>query len=277
MKKILFLTIIATLTTFLDAQSIKVKSIKKVPLKKEAFFPSFGRNSNEVILTGRNYNGLTIYDARTKKETVVSKAQGAGANYEIDKENNLSYRTEEIEKGKRSFQDENFALAPAKKSFKLFKKPTPTASKDHIEVKIEGKKINLIQDNEQLRTIAPIADSYFLWASVSPDSKRILFTAPGKGTFICDLDGNIQAELGYLNSPEWMNNEWILGMNDKDDGHTIISSDIIAIHAPSGKKANLTEKTDEIAIYPKASPENDKIVFHNPKGEIYILNVKLRK
>ena len=77
----------------------------------------------------------------------------------------------------------------------------------------------------------------------------ILFTATGKGTYICDLKGKILAEFGLLNAPVWYNDNFIAGMYDKDDGHKVISSEIVLISVDGKNKYPISTK-GEIAMYP---------------------------
>jgi hypothetical protein len=39
----------------------------------------------------------------------------------------------------------------------------------------------------------------------------------------------------------------------------------------------LSEGTDEIALYPKVSPAGDRIVFQNGKGEIFTMKIKIKE
>ena len=144
-------------------------------------------------------------------------------------------------------------------------------------VGIDGKIIILRTIHGEENNLAPTGDNYYVWASLSPDNKKILFTAVGKGTFVSDLDGNIIAEAGTLNAPVWINNDWVLGMDDKDDGYIVTSSDLFAVHINSGEKTKITKKTDEIALYPKVSPDSNQILFHNLKGEVFTAKIKIKE
>lgn len=153
--------------------------------------------------------------------------------------------------------------------------PAPIAPS--TQVKVSGNKIILFENGQEVKTLQPAGDTYYIWPSLSPDKKHILFTAIRKGTFICDLEGKIIKELGELNAPSWINNEWVLGMDEEYDGHTAISSEVYAIHYPSSKKIEISSRTDEIAIFPRASSDASTILFHNPKGELFVTNIKLKK
>jgi len=139
-------------------------------------------------------------------------------------------------------------------------------------VKVNENQIEIYQNNQLVQTISPLGTQvYYLWASLSPDKNQLLFTAAGKGTFVSNIKGELVTALGYLNAPQWLNNQWIVGMNDKDNGEQIISSTIDAVHVKTQKRVTLTSEKEEIALYPKISPTSDRIVFQTPTGEIYTL------
>lgn len=162
-------------------------------------------------------------------------------------------------------------------------KPMPEADTEKVQslqkvrARAAGRKIEVSGPDFDTRTLAPVGEYYYVWITLSPDEQHLLFKAVGKGCFVADLEGNIINELGNLNAPSWMNNQWILGMKDKDDGHQFSSSEIIAVHASSGKTNRLSSKTDEIALYPKASPAGDRIVFRNEKGELFTMKIRIKK
>ena len=270
MKKLIYLIAFILFTFPSHAQSIKVRKLKKLHVTHEAWFPSFGSNSREVLLTDRNYKGLSLYNTRTKKETKISDDPGAGYSVVLKNNEEIVYRVSKGSRGKREFEYKSYNLAT--KSYVA----TKSAVTEGIQVSVNGKQIELRKPGEELKIITPVEDRYFVWASLSPDKKKILFTAVGKGTYVTDLDGNIIAELGYLNAPSWINNQWVVGMDDKDDGHNTISSKVLVIHVSSGEKQVVSGGKDEIAMYPKASSKGDRIVFHNEKGEIILAKIRIR-
>ena len=115
----------------------------------------------------------------------------------------------------------------------------------------------------------------YIWASLSPSKDKILFTAPSKGTFIADLSGKIISSLGYLNAPVWYDNNWIIGMDDKDNGNDIISSSLILIREDGANRTILTPDTLK-AMYPAVSSDSHKIAYNTSEGEIYIMEIAIK-
>ena len=108
-------------------------------------------------------------------------------------------------------------------------------------------------------------------------NKYILYTAIGEGTFICDLKGKQISNLGYINAPVWASQNWVVGMDDKDDGNRVISSEVVAVHINSNKRFILTDKEEIVSLNPKVSEKAKRMVFHTPGGDIYYTKLRIRK
>lgn len=108
------------------------------------------------------------------------------------------------------------------------------------------------------------------------DGKHIVYTVAAYGTFVCDINGENPVSLKKLNAPTWLNNEWVIGMNDKDDGDQVITSEIIAVTINGKIRQTLTTPFAKIAMYPAASADGKQIAFNSEKGQIYIMNIELK-
>lgn len=252
-----------------NAQDLKAGHIKKVKTEASGYFPSFGPGNNEIVLTGQQNQGLSLLDTRTGKIRLITDEPVITGRVSIsgDKKIIFSVRGETKESTVlKAFNPENGAIETVQPALQ----PTQV-------VRGKGRKLEYTGAGNTTKELAPLGEVFYLWPSVSPDGSRILFTAATKGCYVCDLEGNIVAELGKLNAPTWINDEWVLGMRDVDDGHTIQSSDILAIHVATGKTVNITGKSAVIALYPKASQDGRAVVFQNPAGEIYTTRIRIKK
>jgi hypothetical protein len=254
----------------LQSQDIKVSRIKKIPVEQDAFFPEFGNSKNEIIYTGQNHRGLYQYRMRNERSEVIVSDNTPVKSFSGGEKGSVIFSVQEgIGKEKRvvyqKYDPEN----------EIIEKIEGFEAAGDI-IRVDGQKILLETASGGTKELAPTGDNFYVWASLSPDNKKILFTAVGKGTFVSDLDGNVIADAGTLNAPVWINNDWVLGMDDRADGHVTTSSDVYAFHPETGKKVEITSKTDQIALYPKASPDARRIVFHNLKGEVFTVNIRIR-
>jgi hypothetical protein len=152
-----------------------------------------------------------------------------------------------------------------------------TAVQPPVSVQVDMKTIKITRPGSGTVSLAPLGDYFYVWASLSPDGEKLLFTAAGKGSYISDLEGNIISELGALNDPTWINNQWVLGMDDRDDGHQVETSDVISVHVSSGLRKNLTAGSQVIAMYPRASRAANRVAFRNPQGELFTMKINIKE
>jgi hypothetical protein len=267
MKKLILLSLLVICFQALISQNLTITKNSPILIDHQAFFPTFGNSSNQILYTGENSKGLYHYNLNTNTETFITDAPGAIHNALITSSGDIIFSNVKFVDGKRTVKQKKFNTSKGKF--------TSLESKDipQISVKSKGKSI-LVSTQEKTEEIKPLGDLYYIWVSLSPDNSKLLFTVAGKGTYTSDLKGQNIQELGYVNAPVWLNNEWVVGMNDTDNGEIIISSDIIAVHTHSKKKINLTESDNKIEQYPFVSGDGTKIVYHTLSGEIYILEVE---
>ena len=75
----------------------------------------------------------------------------------------------------------------------------------------------------------------YLWPSLSPDGKKIVYYVSG-AVWTCNVDGSNVQRIGNFRAPQWYNNNVVVGMNDIDDGHIVTASSIVA-YTLDGKKS----------------------------------------
>jgi Tol biopolymer transport system component len=132
----------------------------------------------------------------------------------------------------------------------------------------------LLKDNKKI-VLNPLGIGNYIWVSLSPDKQKILFNKTGKGTFVCNLKGEIIADLGRLHAAKWTNDgNWVIGMNDFDDGQQYTASQIVLSSADGKTRQSLELKYQKIALFPDISPDYSKIVFNDEKGKLYIIDLK---
>jgi len=135
-------------------------------------------------------------------------------------------------------------------------------------------KINIV-DGNKVNTIAPNGDNErYLWPSISPDGSKIAYTVSGKGSFVYDMESGNTTFIGKYRAPQWMGNDYVVTMNDSDDGYKITGSTVM-VCAANGSFAQEVTPSDMIAMFPSAIP--GKIAFHTLEGEIYILDITITK
>ena len=138
----------------------------------------------------------------------------------------------------------------------------------------EGSRVHVIVSGEE-RVFSPV-DSWagYLWASLSPDGKRVAFFAAGKGIVVIDLRGQMLAMLGNYEMPCWYNNDYLVAQNAKDDGHQFTSSQLLLLKADGTFKTELT-KPASMTMQPTCG--GGRIVYSTIDGLLYEMKINIHE
>lgn len=302
MKKPILLFLITLLLPGLTAQYLEVLSVDKqeFPVAGGYFYPQFGHDGSYLLLTSANYSGLKKWDLNTRLMEVLTAEPGAGYAARLSEDggelvftkielvnklrHNSLHRISLVTGEKQQLTEPGReAITPAfagkrvlyVKAGKLQRGAVKQAEIKSM-VTIENRKM-VVYSSAGRKIIDPLGgDASYIWPSISPDGTKLLFTAAGRGTYVSTLSGKNAVALGKLNAPVWLSNTWVVGMDDKDDGGRVVESVLWLVSADGHKKQQLTTASDFVAMYPAVSPGGDQIAFNTDKGEVYILNIKLR-
>ncbi len=304
MKKhlLIALTVFISISTVAQKASISNHIVLNTESSRTAYFPVLNSTGDKLLYSSGAYSGLQLYDFTTKSITTISTAAGAGYEPIFDQKNNrIFYRYSTFENGRKFDGMESFDLATGNtipmlsprrelrqvRSYnngflvaaeKQILKVTfgRTGNDDLYFVTTEDLKMVVINNGRKLY-LNPLNmdESRYIWVSLSPDNSKILFTAAGKGTYICDLNGKILHTLNYLNAPVWYDNSFVVGMNDKDDGHVITSSTVQLVNIHTNERS-LVSRPGETAMHPTAAGKAGKIAYHTTDGKIVVADVVIR-
>jgi len=305
MKIVLILLIgfIMSLTAF--GQQMSVKQIETIGATKNAYHPLFAPDGNNIYYSTENYIGLWRYNTENKISEKLNDHSGAGFSPVFtDNGNSIVYRKEEFKNRRKYSSIVSFNLNKKTETVleeqnRYLTRPVKSTAGDIVYKKknkfyvydsklknktnsFSGKLIDLknsnlvVYENNNPITLNFSNENQYLWASLSPNQSKILFTKAGIGTYISDLQGNILVKLGYANAPVWSpDGNWIAYMVDKDDGHQITSSDIYVISQDGSQKYQITKTENEIEMYPHWSPDDSRLIFHTISGKIKIAHLEV--
>lgn len=289
---------------------------KKILLEKdgnlEYCFPKFSPQGDKVLCTSVGYQGLWLYNLSTNNIKNLNNYKGAGYNPVFSKDGKeVFFRHDKLIKKRRYFSiahqsvnsnevknlvsNERDISTPKSLSDKvivykqnnkqvifsfkdgnnicLLKKPVT----DVINAFTENSNL-YIEKNGEKSILNPVGEGHYIWGSLSPNRDKVLFTLAGKATYITSLEGNVLLELENANYPSWSGDgNWIVFMNDNDDGHVVTSSEIKVAHVVSKKVFNLTSSTNKIEMYPSWSPSDNKILYQTVSGNIEMLTVEVQE
>ncbi len=263
-------------------QDVPVSGLKK----GMDFHPIFSPDGDKLLVTSANYTGLDVYDVASQSVKHITDDTGAGFGVSFDKNGEKVYfRQTLIQNGRqykvlKSYNEKDYSVTK-------LSEPLRTQEEQHVqlrtlssdpEIRVCTEKLKLVlYKNGQRTEMEPVGNvPGYVWASLSPDKKMILFTAATKGTFVCDLSGKIVASLGKLNAPVWYDNRYVVGMDDKDNGENVTSSRIVIASLDGKVRQNLTPE-NKIAMYPSASAKTQRIAYCTGNGGVYMMEISINQ
>ena len=242
------------------AQVLNVDSVQELKLQRPVERAVIAPSGEYLLLSDYNYSGLTKVDLQSKKEDIVYREviQAPLKKTAIKRYFSSTGNTETIVRSTRnSVQPESTIEA----------NNVTTGTDFQLHLTINGEK----------RILSPLgSDKRYLWPSISPDGKKLLFFVSADCAYVSDIDGKNAKPMGILRAPKWYDNDIIIGQRDRDNGYVTTSSSIIAKSISTGKEQVLT-KDDMIAMYPSVSKNGDKILFSTPEGKAYIIHVNVKQ
>lgn len=274
------------------------------------FNGKFSPDGKKILMTTSNNSGLHVYDIEKDELTTLNTLRGAGFDFRFTPDSKYAYYVTSASTNKRQMSNlmvqnldtkernvvtvnqRNIRLLDAsgnfsKNSFVYFE------DEEVREYNMDTRRVSYgvgpeavaaftnanlgltVLNNGVIMVINPKGSANYVWVSLSPDKSRVLFTATGKGTFSCNLNGSGIIDYGYLNAPKWSKNgDYIIGMVDEDDGQKFTKSDIVMVSADGSSRKNLTKKIKTIALFPDISPDEKTMIFNDEKGVLYKMNIK---
>ena len=277
MKKI-FLSLALAISMMASAQVFEVGQLTKLntPTDTDVKVAGVSADGSYVLITNGSNHGLRRYDVATGKTTTISTAAGAGYNVQISKDGQeVVYRETKFDKqGLRKNDIIRLDLTTSKtatiaKGQRDMKAMANTGA--NVSVSINDRKIVLSKNGKNV-VLAPNGNNEsYIWPSVSPDGTKLCYYVCGVGCYVSNLDGSNVKFIGRdCRAAQWYDSNTLVAMADKDNGHYVTESAIVA-YTLDGKKQVLTYKT-MIAMFPYVA--ENAIVFSTDEGETYMLNVK---
>jgi hypothetical protein len=300
-KICLFILLLVPLISY--PQEIKVLKSERIakslngPLTSSAVSP----DGNSLLITGEGFRGLYLYDLRNGRSKLICSDPGAGYKPVFSSNGDkIWYRSDEYSGMMKYSSMTEYDITSGKSKIiqeKSRNLSPPLIVNDRLVYSVEGKQVKntaalksgeegvyvvledlvpVIYINGTGKKLKPNGEGNYIWVSLSPDRTRLLYNFQGTSAWVCDLEGNIIASAGRINSPHWLNNDLIVGMNDRDDGYRVLSSDIVCYSLKSGKTSLLTDTRDTIEMYPMPFPGGERIVYQTVTGELYIMHINIR-
>ncbi|MFZ2286884.1 MAG: hypothetical protein WAV93_07860 [Bacteroidales bacterium] len=288
------------------AQEIRVKGVKMVMPEDNGTYLLSGvlPGSRWLLVAGEGYNGLSLLDTRKGKIRAITDGPGAGYEPAVTADGKkVFYRSDSFEDNRKYSSVYSFDITtgetqtlinrergvqpPAVSGNTLFLKsdretrfsrlPETVAVKSTGEddFVVTEEMIPVLYRGGERKPLMPNGGGFYIWASLSPDGSMILYNYQGRNTWICDTSGKILHDVGKVNAPRWLDNRIVIGMDDRDDGHMITSSELVYYSLPEKKRRVLTDTENRSEMFPYPFGAG-KIAFSTEKGEIYVMKIRIR-
>ncbi len=294
MKKTL-LSLAACVACMASAQTVQV--VEHVQLLKgvegPAYYPILNADGSKLLYSTIRQPGLKLYDFNDDVTVRVSDAQGVGQEAFFGGDGNVYYVTAERGEDRLIYRTgHRYDMATRKSDVVLEAQHGPvqmmaaqrgaalkaqssnfsTGKQMGTGVYTEGSTVHVTVNGKD-RSFSPVESwAGYLWASLSPDGQRVAFFAAGKGIVVMDLNGKVLAMLGNYEMPSWLNNDYIVAQNTKDDGHQFTSSQILLFKADGSFKYELTKPTS-MSMQPTAA--QGKVVYSSIDGNLYMMKINI--
>jgi Tol biopolymer transport system component len=301
---LLFLLLLAVGGQSGQAQITVTKTEKLALSRSNAWsHPQFSPTGGAIYFTNLDGNGIWEYSLRTRSTRQLTSDPKAGLAFDVSADGkSLVYRRTILDNSGGTRKQDVVLMNIARRSSSLLTSGADVSSPSFVEnapvystklkkeslpktsglgnvsvLGIDNMKIVLNLNGNRM-SLDPLGNGSYVWPVLSPDKQQLVAYEVDRGAFICDLRGTVISRLGRRDAPSWTRSgRWIVYMEDKDDGHKLLSSDIFAV-SPDGKSTiQLTSTSGVFELYPQCSPTENKIVCNTSDGGIMILEYEERQ
>lgn len=261
-----------------EAQVLEVVSMQQLtsPSAVDVKVAGISPAGDYVLLTTGSNKGLQRYDVATKQVTVLSDAEGAGYNVQINANGQeVVYRETTVGKDqlrRSNIVRKDFAKQRRNVIARGQRDMSKMATSDAKATVTINDRLIVLTQNGQTATLAPNGNNKsYIWPSISPDGSKLCYYVCGEGCYVSNIDGTQPQFIAHnCRAAKWYDNNTLVGMADEDDGEFITASAIVA-YTLDGRSQVLTDKS-MIAMYPAVA--QNIIVFATEEGSTYMLNIK---
>ena len=296
------LLIALVVLTSIGQSQIKVTRSEKLTLPQTHSWshPQFSPTGAAIYFTDLDGNGIWEYSLKSHATKQITADAKSGLSYSISADGKtLVYRRTQQDNPKLTRKQDIVLTNLTKRSSSILASgpdvSIPTFSDNAPVYSIRSQTIGLkktagtnevtvlgIQDtkialnvNGEKVLLDPIGKGSYIWPVLSPDKRQLVAYEMGKGAFVCDLTGKVQSMLGRRDAPSWTRTgKWIVYMDDKDNGHQLISSDLFAVSTDGKTVVQLTSTPAVMKLDPHCSPTENKITCSTSDGGIMILDTE---
>lgn len=275
MKKIYLAFILSA--TAAAASALTLSRPVKINIDGPAHNPVLNATGTVMLFSSADHTGLKAYDLTSDEVVTIGIEAGAGFNPVFTADGKgVVYQTAEIIDGlmHRDIHTYSFDTKRSAKIAGMSRDDVTlnaVGAVDYVSAALDG--IDVCLDGNATK-INPVADAHsYLWASLSPEGKRIAFCEPFQGVFVCDIDGrNLVKVSDRGDFPAWAGNDLLTYTVSHDDGYVILDSTLKIHDLSTGIAVNVS--APDVIVGESCSAPDGTVVYSTLDGDIYILSVK---
>jgi len=302
-KSFLFIFLFAGLTIAQEVSVISNKALTSLE-QGEFYYPQGNIDDSKIIFSSETYKGLWMLNNNSGRIEKLNDYNSAGYEPIFTESDKIIHRKDDFQNNRRFIsiyeynvfekmeriveeelrdiaqikvvngEDINYSRNQSLLEIKSNDKLTKTATNNLPIVMIENSDL-VLYNNGVREVVNPNGDGNYLWASVSPDGTKLLFTFAGQGSFVTDLSGKILGKFNEAHYPQWSSDgEWILYMKDYDDGEKVIESDLFISTVDGNNEFKITETKERHEMYPVWSKSENAVYYNSTVGIIYKIELK---
>ena len=278
MKKTMLFVAACLLSLAASAQVLEIVSMQQLPIAAKADMKVAGVSAagDYILLTSGSNQGLHRYDMANQSLTTLTNAAGAGFNVQVSRDGKeIVYRETSFDRNHmrqnkivrlNMYNERQNVVARNQRDMKHM------ATSDNLTSVSISDRLIVLKRNGLTTTLAPNGSHLsYIWPSVSPDGTKLCYYVCGNGCWVSNIDGSNPQYIGHAcRAAQWYDNNTLVAMADKDNGHYVTESKIVA-YTLDGKTQVLTNNSIS-AMFPYVA--KNAIVFSTDEGETYMLNVK---
>ena len=278
MKKTMLFVAACLLSLAASAQVLEIVSMQQLPIAAKADMKVAGVSAagDYILLTSGSNQGLHRYDMANQSLTTLTNAAGAGFNVQVSRDGKeIVYRETSFDRNHmrqnkivrlNMYNERQNVVARNQRDMKHM------ATSDNLTSVSISDRLIVLKRNGLTTTLAPNGSHLsYIWPSVSPDGTKLCYYVCGNGCWVSNIDGSNPQYIGHAcRAAQWYDNNTLVAMADKDNGHYVTESKIVA-YTLDGKTQVLTNNSI-IAMFPYVA--ENAVVFSTVEGETYMLNVK---
>lgn len=261
-----------------SASALTISPAVKINTNGPAHNPQLSPDGKTLLYSSDSHTGLKALELATENVIVLDDAPGAGfcPVFSTDGKT-VVYQTAQLVDGLMKRDVHAFSFTDGKSE-----KLTEATRNDINLNEISGKKDYVfanydhivIANNGETTSLCPIANAHsYLWASLSPDGKRIAFVEPFQGVFVSDLDGNNLVRIAAKGDfPAWASDNLVTFVTSHDDGYVILDSTLRIYDMTTKVTVSLTP--EDVKVGESTATDGGIIVYSTLDGELFKISVE---